>query len=75
MSYASREQTAAETQLCILFSNLSVTLDELVSLRERIDGDQEPRVHEAIAYVESACEQLQIAKYSIVDKCSYGDER
>ena len=75
MSYASREQNAAETQLCILFSNLSVTLDELVSLRERIDGDQEPRVHE-LAKIESACgDDLWTAECSIIDEANYGDER
>jgi|TARA_R110000868_G_scaffold253629_1_gene510252 hypothetical protein len=76
MSHASREQTAAETRLCIIRSNLSVIVDDLASIIDSLPGNVCPDAEEALAKIESACgDNLWTAECSIIDEANYGDER
>ena len=76
MSHASREQTAAETRLCIIRSNLSVIVDDLASIIDSLPGNVCPFAEEALAKMESACgDDLFKAECSITDKANYGDKR
>ena len=76
MSYASREQNAAETRLCLIRSGLSVMVDELASIIDSLPGNVCPFAEEALAKMESACgDDLWKAECSITDEANYGDKR
>ena len=75
MSHASREQTAAETRLCLIRSNLSVLVDDLASIIDSLPGNVCPLAEAALAKIESACgDDLCKAKCSIIDEANYGDQ-
>lgn len=75
MSHASREQTAAETRLCLIRSGLSVMVDDLASIIDSLPGNVCPFAEAALAKMESACgDDLWKAECSITDEANYGDQ-
>ena len=75
MSHASRGQTAAETRLCLICSNLSVLVDDLASIIDSLPGNVCPLAEAALAKIESACgDDLWKAECSIIDEANYGDQ-